>query len=1037
MITESENKLGQQGRRTEQLDFSGVFRDDRGQIRWNLPGNTPEENEQLGIRNIQALFLERFLEFDQLFPRTEGVEIIEDKRIEAEEFILERVGTSEKFNRIFGQSPRDKRKVAYFGGSHLTILKKSFTPWGIEFARFNLPQVDRQTGIWIDEEGQSWVNAGYFTNKFGVDIEGFRRFLEDARSMTGLAKNNQATLLYNEADVEEKFTNFRSIPQIDTTNDVYVDENGRKWVGVRYLCNKYGVSGTLIKRLVRNADSGQVRNPANHLTTLYAEEQVAGLLRDITSLPTVDRSSGKYTDENGQVWIPLTQIAQDIGVTTATIKKRLVDIQGIRGRDKSGKEVVLYNESEVSLRLKQFVQLPRVDIQTERYIDETNFSWVTAQTLAREIGVPVTRVQLLLKDMPYITGRNSVGREAILYPEDQSREIIKRFLTVPQLDKKTEVYIDANEETWSTAFYFRRRFGKVAGSLLDYTTPIAGIASNGVEVKLYPQSVVREKVDEYLRLPQVDQKTGKFVDDSGEIWASVSFFHRRFKISDTFARNLLENSSFMIVRDKGGRRITLYPETATVALFNERLSQRLGSVSFQSGRYIDPDGEGWVTLLYLQKEYGLDYSALKRRVGGIETKPGINRSGVQVVLFKESKVRDRLKDFVSLPSVDKETGRLIDEDGNSWVTLAYIDSLFRKSTSLSRRLLKDVSTLNARNRTGRQTKLFPEAEAIRRLQAFYDLPAVDKNTGRYIDEEGKTWVSTEQLAVELGINGVTCKKLGKDLPTIEGRDRMGKEVDLINEIAAREIFGFLADLPIVDSTGRFIDTDGNKWVVESLIFKELGISTSDKRRQALNLESIEGRGRNGHKVILYKEQDVRDKLDLFLALPQVDKETGRYVDEEGVSWVPFQYFREQFGITKDQILRENKDLPVIKGRDRRGQEAELFDEQAMVKLIEERMALPKVDETTGIFTNQEGVTWTTVNVLSHSCNLHPGVILRQLESSEVPFILGKGLNNVISRLFNEVEAKKAIDAFIANRDRNLSISPEEANEQLARLVESS
>ncbi len=112
-------------------------RNKRGKIIWKLAGNTDLENEQIGIRNIQGLFLEKFSEFNIQFPRIEEGKIAEDKREEAKAFILDKIKDRKSFKAIFGQSPLSPKYTYYFERSHYTILEKSFTNWGINF---NFPQ---------------------------------------------------------------------------------------------------------------------------------------------------------------------------------------------------------------------------------------------------------------------------------------------------------------------------------------------------------------------------------------------------------------------------------------------------------------------------------------------------------------------------------------------------------------------------------------------------------------------------------------------------------------------------------------------------------------------------------------------------------------------------------------------------------------------------------------------------------------------------------------------------------------------------------
>lgn len=111
-------------------DKPTVLRDRRG-VRWNLHAGTPEENEQLGIRSIQGLFLERFPEFLELFSFGEDGKISEEKQEEAKEFITRTIDTRKKFVDYFGNTPL-QAKVPYFEGSYIKAIQKSFGPWGIQ-----------------------------------------------------------------------------------------------------------------------------------------------------------------------------------------------------------------------------------------------------------------------------------------------------------------------------------------------------------------------------------------------------------------------------------------------------------------------------------------------------------------------------------------------------------------------------------------------------------------------------------------------------------------------------------------------------------------------------------------------------------------------------------------------------------------------------------------------------------------------------------------------------------------------------------------
>lgn len=108
-----------------------VTRDARGRFLWRLPGNTPEQNEQLGIANVQTLFLQKFPEFNELFPRgQEDGRITEEKREEAKRFILEKIRNVKDAKKMFATALQ-YRSAPYFKGAYTEILKISFREWGI------------------------------------------------------------------------------------------------------------------------------------------------------------------------------------------------------------------------------------------------------------------------------------------------------------------------------------------------------------------------------------------------------------------------------------------------------------------------------------------------------------------------------------------------------------------------------------------------------------------------------------------------------------------------------------------------------------------------------------------------------------------------------------------------------------------------------------------------------------------------------------------------------------------------------------------
>ncbi|OGH19809.1 MAG: hypothetical protein A3D74_04620 [Candidatus Levybacteria bacterium RIFCSPHIGHO2_02_FULL_37_13] len=139
--TEEVRKIKQRKKGRTHIDASGInegippiLYGTGGRVAWRLPNNTPEENEQIGIHNVQGLFLRKFPEFNELFPRGEEGLIEESKREEAKKFILEKIGGLNECINIFKTSINNRKNAPYFNGSYKIVVQKSFSPWGINIA---------------------------------------------------------------------------------------------------------------------------------------------------------------------------------------------------------------------------------------------------------------------------------------------------------------------------------------------------------------------------------------------------------------------------------------------------------------------------------------------------------------------------------------------------------------------------------------------------------------------------------------------------------------------------------------------------------------------------------------------------------------------------------------------------------------------------------------------------------------------------------------------------------------------------------------
>jgi len=177
----------------EDSNIPKVTRDARGtRVLWRLEGNMPEQNEQLGIRNVQGLFFEQFPEFNDLFPRGEDGMIPEDKREEAKEFILEKIGALKEFKVHIGVYSIIKNKFPHFEGSHLIAIRKSFIVWGLNFKDFNYLQEDK------------WTTKNQVRDEFGIGQKALKTLLSGIPSRIGIARRGGTTIFYDRISLDQK-----------------------------------------------------------------------------------------------------------------------------------------------------------------------------------------------------------------------------------------------------------------------------------------------------------------------------------------------------------------------------------------------------------------------------------------------------------------------------------------------------------------------------------------------------------------------------------------------------------------------------------------------------------------------------------------------------------------------------------------------------------------------------------------------------------------------------------------------------------------
>lgn len=402
-----------------------------GRIKWRIVGNTLEQDEQLGINNIQALFLEKFPEFNEIFPRDENNLIQKDNCEEAKKFISERIGTDVKFRTALGLTRPHAGLAPYFKGRVSVILSKSFLVWGLEFKE--LPEVNKVTGKYIDERGQTWVTTNYLRVNFGLSGLDARRRLNDVAIIQGRGINRIPATFYNEEQALERLKGRienKGFPQINSGGE-FIDIDGNVWVPADFFQRKYSINPNILQDM-DNFPVLRGRDRVGRITNLYNRAITIDRLNirlEYRNLPMIDSESGTYTDENGDRWISLKHAIKP-GVGRNKLLKLLEGVTAIKGRDLRGKETLLYSETELSRVSDPFLQLPFVETETGVYRDSDGTVWAPVEFFQRKFRVAAETIKRRLEGLPSLNARSRGRFEVVLYPEPLVQERITEFLAI-------------------------------------------------------------------------------------------------------------------------------------------------------------------------------------------------------------------------------------------------------------------------------------------------------------------------------------------------------------------------------------------------------------------------------------------------------------------------------------------------------------------------------------------------------------------------------------------------------------------------------
>lgn len=311
----------------------------------------------------------------------------------------------------------------------------------------------------------------------------------------------------------------------------------------------------------------------------------------------------------------------------------------------------------------------------------------------------------------------------------------------------------------------------------------------------------------------------------------------------------------------------------------------------------------------------------------IENRPSIEEQNNPEDYFDNSKETEKV------PQVDKNTGIYVDPSGQEWVAAKF----FRYETDIAQstiyRLLTNTPKIKGKDKRGVDTDLFNKVAALEKIAEFIALPLVDQETGVYIDEQGKKWAGKANFLKYFSFTALDGYL--KEIPSIEGRSRRGQRIKLYDSLLAEEKLRKVS-APQVDETRTYTDSQGKTWVVITPYAKLHGISSPKKQLALEGVPTLKGRGFTGRKsTTFYDEEQVKEKIDEYFKIPQVDKINGEYIDEKSIAWVTEEYLKNRFTIGYPNLRGFLPSLKSINGKDSAGRRTTLYDKEQAIKILTE------------------------------------------------------------------------------------------------------
>lgn len=421
-------------------------------------------------------------------------------------------------------------------------------------------------------------------------------------------------------------------------------------------------------------------------------------------------------------------------------------------------------------------------------------------------------------------------------------------------------------------------------------------------------------------------------DDEGNTWVTTDQLRERYNLDYRTIYKYLKNVISRNSKGLNGRPAKYFLETEAIEELRRIID--LPKANLENQVIIDENGKKWVSSGSLASLMNLNRSNISRLLVGLDSITGRNIKGNPIQYYDEVESLKRLQRFYQLPFVNKDNV-FHDENGEAWAVVNNLlsDKLQMNIATLKANLER-VRKIKGRNKRGRLCFLYNLQEAIEKLEAVKALPKVDRNTNKFTDEKGQSWMPLSGLSVVFNLtNSYFTNDRLAGIRVIQGRGKNGVICALYNESEARQRFQQYSLNLMVDREGQYRSQDNISWVNAFFLSKRLGLSVPTVKSYLRSAKTMQGRNTKNRFILLYDEQESLAFLHGFATLPRIDTQTRLLIDEAGAAWTTVTGFSKISGISSGAISFRLRSLEFKNARDKQGKLVKLYQVDKLKTLI--------------------------------------------------------------------------------------------------------